>query len=169
MIPRDATEQDLPQILEIYNDVIANSTAIYTEARSSLGDRVEWFNARKRRGYPVLVVQSGTKVAGFASLGEFRAWPGYYYTVEHSVHVHSELRGRGFGRLLLQETISRAEGLGKHVLVAGIDAGNVASLNLHLKLGFETVGRFKEVGRKFGRWLDLIFMQRKLISHSRLI
>jgi len=160
---RDAVEADLPGVLEIYNEVIANSTAIYAEDPSSLEDRLTWFRARREQQYPVLVAVQQEEVLGFTSFGDFRAWPCYGYTVEHSVHVRVDQRGRGLGRHLLQALIPRAEALGKHVLIAGIDADNAPSLRLHQSMGFEKVAHFREVGRKFDRWLDLVFMQRFLI------
>ena len=108
--------------------------------------------------------RSTSEILGFASFGDFRAWPCYLHTAEHSIHVRADRRGRGIGRALLAALISRAADLGKHVLVAGIDADNVGSLKLHRDLQFEQVAHFREVGRKFGRWLDLVFMQRFLAA-----
>ena len=158
----DATEDDLPGILAIFNDVIATTTAVYREEPVSLEERRSWMRARVAAGYPVLVAHDAHGVAGFASFGEFRAWPCYRHTVEHTVHVRSDARGRGTGRTLLEALLARATALGKHVLVAGIDADNAVSLRLHQRLGFEEVGRFREVGHKFNRWLDLVFLQRLL-------
>jgi L-amino acid N-acyltransferase len=161
---RGATEADLPEILEIYNEVIANSTAIYSEQPVPLEDRVNWFRTRREQQYPVLVATDASGVIGFASFGDFRAWPCYRFTVEHSVHVRADQRSRGIGRALIEALLPEASRLGKHVLIAGIDAGNIASLALHRRLGFEQVAHFREVGRKFDRWLDLVFMQRLLDS-----
>jgi L-amino acid N-acyltransferase YncA len=161
---RDAVEGDLPGVLDIYNEVIANSTAIYAEEPVSLEDRLAWFRARQAQNYPVLVASDASGVLGFTSFGDFRAWPCYLYTVEHSIHVRADRRGRGIGRALLEMLIPRAAAMGKHVLVAGIDADNVGSLKLHRDLRFEEVAHFREVGRKFNRWLDLVFMQRFLAA-----
>jgi phosphinothricin acetyltransferase len=109
-----------------------------------------------------MVAVEADQVLGFTSFGDFRAWPCYRYTVEHTVHVRSDQRGRGLGSQLLQALIPRAQALGKHVLVAGIDADNAVSLQLHQSMGFERVAHFRQVGRKFDRWLDLVFMQRFL-------
>ena len=158
----DATEGDLPGILAIFNDVIATTTAVYREEPVSLDERRTWMRSRLAAGYPVLVAKDAQGVAGFASFGEFRAWPCYRHTVEHTVHVRSDVRGQGIGRTLLEALVARASTLGKHVLVAGIDADNAVSLRLHQRLGFEEVGRFREVGHKFDRWLDLVFLQRLL-------
>lgn len=159
---RDATEEDLPAVLGIYNDVVATSTAIYTEVPATLADRQAWWQSRVAQGYPVLVSADETGIVGFASFGDFRAWPCYRFTVEHSVHVRSDRRGRGVGEMLMRSLIPRATGLGKHVLIAGVDGENAASLRFHERLGFERVAHFKQVGFKFGRWLDLVFLQRFL-------
>jgi L-amino acid N-acyltransferase len=164
---RDAVECDVPGILEIYNDVIANSTAIYTEKPVSLPDRLAWFKARQEQKYPVLVATDATGVLGFISFGDFRAWPCYQYSVEHSVHVRADRRGRGIGGALLEVIVPRASALGKHVLIAGIDADNRSSIKLHARAGFTHVAHFREVGRKFDRWLDLVFMQRFLNQQVR--
>jgi L-amino acid N-acyltransferase len=160
---RAAREADLPGVLAIYNDVIASSTAVYTSQPATLEERRAWFSARSSQGFPVLVAIDDGGVLGFASFGEWRgAWPGYRYTVEHSVHVRGDVRGRGVGRLLVEALFPQALALGKHVMIGGIDAANDASIRFHARLGFERVACFREVGHKFGRWLDLIFMQRFL-------
>jgi phosphinothricin acetyltransferase len=160
---RPALRSDLPQILAIYNEIIENSTAVYSLVPTTLEERTAWFDARERAGFPVLVAVDGGQVLGFSSFGEFRgAWPGYRYSVEHSVHVRADQRGRGLGRALLQALFPLAVQIGKHIMIGGIDADNAASIRLHEQLGFEKVAHFREVGHKFGRWLDLVFMQRYL-------
>lgn len=159
----DATEDDLPGILSIFNEVIAHTTAVYREQPVTLEERRSWMGSRLSQAYPVLVARDGKDVLGFASFGEFRAWPCYRNTVEHSVHVRADVRAQGIGRSLVEALLPRAQRLGKHVMVAGIDADNAASRRLHERLGFDEVGRFREVGRKFDRWLDLLFMQRLLV------
>jgi phosphinothricin acetyltransferase len=156
----DAEEEDLPAILAIYNDVIVTSTAIYSDTPVTLADRETWLRARRGQGYPVLVARDASGIAGYASFGDFRGWPGYRFTVEHSVHVRADCRGRGIGPQLVEALFPRARGLGKHVIVGGIDADNAASLRMHERLGFERTAHMKQVGWKFGRWLDLVFMQR---------
>ena len=162
MLLRDATEADLPAILAIYNDVIANSNAVYTETLSTLEDRRAWLALRATQGYPVLVAADDGQVAGFASFGDFRPYPGFRTTVEHSVHIHRDWRGKGLGRLLVEALCERAAALGKHVMVGAIDGANAASIRLHEKLGFKEVGRMPEAAIKRGQWLDLVFMQRVL-------
>jgi L-amino acid N-acyltransferase len=157
---RDAQESDLPGLLEIYNEVIANSTAVFSHTAATLEDRREWWLGRVAMGYPVLIAMQASQVLGFATFADFRSWSGYRFTVEHTVHVRHDVRGRGIGRELLIQLLPRAATLGKHVMVAGVDAANAASIRFHERLGFEQVGRLREVGFKFGRWLDLIFLQR---------
>jgi phosphinothricin acetyltransferase len=156
---REATAQDVPAILAIYNEVIATTTAVYRDDPADLEDRVAWWHDRQRQGYPVLVAADGGDVVGFASFGDFRNWPGYRFTVEHSVHVRADRRGEGVGHALMVALMDRAQRLGKHVMVAGVDAENAASLRFHQRLGFVPVAHLREVGFKFGRWLDLVFLQ----------
>jgi phosphinothricin acetyltransferase len=158
----DATEADLAGLLGIYNDVIATSTAIYSDVPVTLEERRQWWRSRTAQGYPVLAARDAHGVAGFATFGDFRAWPGYRFTVEHSVHVRANGRGQGVGTLLVQALLPRAAALGKHVMMAGVDADNAASIHFHERLGFERSGHLREVGYKFGRWLDLVFLQRRI-------
>ena len=159
----DATDDDVPAVVAIYNQVLLTSTAIYREEPATIEERQAWNETRKKNGYPLLVARTDdAPVAGFATFGDFRAWPGYRFTVEHSVHIAEGLRGQGIGTALMQVLLERGTALGKHVMVAGIDADNGASIRMHERLGFEQTGHLKEVGFKFGRWLDLVFMQRRL-------
>lgn len=158
-----ARSEDLSEILAIYNEVIRNSTAVYTEVEYDEERGRAWFEAKLASGYPFIVARDSAGVAGFGALGDFRAWPCYRHTVEHSVHVRADCRGRGHGRALVLDLMARAAGLNKHVMVGGVDADNGASIGLHRSLGFQDVGRFKEVGFKFGRWLDLLFLQCMLL------
>jgi phosphinothricin acetyltransferase len=159
---RPAITADLAAITAIYNQVIATSTAVYSDDPVTADERAGWLAARQAQGYPVLVAEVGGEVGGFASFGDFRAWPGYRFTVEHSVHVADGLRGRGLGAHLVEALFPLARALGKHVMVAGIDADNAGSIRFHARLGFERVAHFREVGFKFGRFLDLVFLQRRL-------
>jgi len=157
---RDAAESDLPGLLVIYNDVIATSTAVYSYQAVSLEERTQWWRARVGQGYPVLVALDQSGVLGFSTFGDFRTWPGYRFTVEHSVHVRQDRRGHGVGKELVKALFPRAEALGKHVMIAGVDAANEASIRFHERLGFEKAAHLREVGHKFDRWLDLVFLQR---------
>lgn len=159
---RDATVDDLSGIMEIYNDAVLNTTAIWNDVLVDLENRKEWFAARKSRGFPVIVATLDGKVAGYASYGDWRAFDGYRHTREHSVYVHKDARGHGIGKKLMQALIDHAAGNDVHVLIAAIEAENIASIRLHESLGFRVVGRFSEVGTKFGRWLDLTCMELKL-------
>lgn len=164
---RTAEDDDLASILEIYNHAVRTTTAVYTEEEVTLENRRAWLRARQELGYPVLVASdenddAPARIVGFASFGEFRPWPGFRYTVEHSVYVRDDARGQGIGALLVSALLEEAKALGKHVMVAGIDAANPASIRLHEKLGFEKTGLMHAVGFKFGRWLDLQWMQKTL-------
>ena len=160
MIIRDAQEADLPGIAAIYNHAVAHTTAIWNDAPVDIANRRAWLSDRNRAGYPVLVAaDDGDAVLGYASFGDWRAFDGYRHTVEHSVYVREDQRGAGIGRALMLALIERARQLGKHVMVAGIEAGNTASIRLHETLGFRQVGLLPQVGAKFGAWLDLAFLQ----------
>lgn len=157
---RDAVEADVPAITSIYNHAVEHSTAIWNEKTVDVADRIAWLNTRRSAGYPVLVAVDDTaQVLGYASFGDWRAFDGYRHTVEHSVYVRADRRGGGAGLALMTELLERARQLDKHVMVAGIEAGNEPSIRLHEKLGFTRVGLLPQVGTKFGRWLDLAFLQ----------
>jgi L-amino acid N-acyltransferase YncA len=158
---------DLPAILAIYNDAVLHTTASYDYEPSTLEQRARWFEQHREQGMPVLVARDANdKVIGWGSLSKFRDKIGYQYTVEHSVYIAPDERGKGVGRLLVLALIEAARALGKHVLVGGVDASNEASLRLHQKLGFEPVAHFRQVGYKFDHWLDLIFFQKILDSEA---
>jgi L-amino acid N-acyltransferase YncA len=155
-----AARGQLSEIRDIYNEVIRNTTAVFSDVEVTLEDREAWFDAKRAAGFPVLAAADPSGVVGFGTLGAFRTWPGYRYSVEHSVHVRADRRGRGVGRALVQALLQEAARMQKHVMIAGIDAQNVTSIALHEKLGFRVAGELKEVAFKFGGWLDLKFMQR---------
>jgi phosphinothricin acetyltransferase len=159
---RDAASADLAAILAIYNDVVTNTTAIYDERASTFDERQAWFEARSHHGLPVLVAESDAEVVGFSTFGEWRSRWGYRYTVEHSVHVRADCRGRGLGRGLIEALFPRAAALGMHAMIGHIDSGATASLRLHEKLGFRTIGTFREVARLRDRWLDVVAVQRDI-------
>lgn len=154
---RNATPQDLPAILEIYNDAIINTTAIYDYKPHTLAERQAWYEKKLSEGFPVLVFEENTLPVGFASFGTFRPFPAFKYTIEHSVYVHKEHRGKKVGTSLLQELLAVAQNQGYATVVAGIDASNEGSRYLHEKLGFTYAGTIHKAGYKFGKWLDLVF------------
>lgn len=159
---RHATGQDLPRLLEIYNDIILNTTAVYDYEPHTLDMRRQWWETKKSQGFPVFVAEQQEKILGFSSIGPFRAWAAYKYSAENSVYVAAEARGMGVGKLLIPPLMDAAKKLGLHTIIAGIDATNEASLRLHRSFGFEEVAHFKEVGWKFERWLDLKFLQKMI-------
>ena len=156
---RNATEEDLPAMLEIYNEIIINTMAVWHEQPHTLEMREEWFSQKKEQGFPVLVAELNGLVVGFSTIATFRPWSGFRFTVENSVYVRPENRGQGVAKLLLPALIDAAKLLNIHAIVAGIEATNEVSISLHEKFGFIEVAHFKEVGFKFGKWMDLKFMQ----------
>lgn len=162
VIIRPADRADLPAVLAIYNDAVLHTTAIWNDTAVDLEDRERWFQQRTEGGYPVLAADFGGAVVGYASYGPFRPFAGYRHSAELSIYVAQNHRGKGIGRLLMVALLREAEARGIHALLAGIEAENSASIALHRAFGFSEVGRLPEVGQKFGRWLDLVFMQRLL-------
>ncbi|MFK8331131.1 GNAT family N-acetyltransferase [Pseudomonas sp. BJa5] len=158
---RDAVTADLPGIRDIYNDAVLNTTAIWNEQPVDLANRQAWFDARQAQRYPILVAVDAVAgdVLGYASFGDWRPFEGFRHTVEHSVYIRSDQRGNGLGPALMSALIERARACDKHVMVAAIESGNAASIRLHERLGFTLNGQMPQVGVKFGRWLDLTFMQ----------
>ena len=156
---RSATETDLLQMLDIYNEIIANTTAVFQYDPHTLEMRKEWFAQKKKDGFPVFVAEENNEVVGFSTIGAFRNWQAYQYSVENSVYVRTDMRGKGIGKLLLQATIDAAKKMKMHTIIAGIDASNETSIAMHKQFGFVEVAYFKEVGYKFDRWLDLKFLQ----------
>lgn len=156
---RPAGQSDLPAILAIYNDAVQHTTASYDLEPTTLAQRAAWFDERVAQGFPVLVAADGAEVVGFGSFGRFRDKAGYRYSVEHSVYVAPGRRGQGIGKALVAELIGLARAQGKHAMIGGVDAENEGSLHFHRSLGFVEVARFREVGHKFGRWLDIIFVE----------
>jgi phosphinothricin acetyltransferase len=156
---RDATEADLAAIRDIYNHAVEHTTAIWNEVLIDVDNRRAWLELRRAKGFPVLVAERAGQVAGYASYGDWRAFDGYRHTVEHSVYVDKDCRGAGIGKRLMQALIDHARGNDKHVMIAAIEAENQPSIALHERLGFRLVGIHREVGIKFGRWLDLAMME----------
>ncbi|HEX3777360.1 MAG TPA: GNAT family N-acetyltransferase [Polyangiaceae bacterium] len=153
-------EEHAGAILEILNDAILNSTAVYDYEPRTKESIVEWFSAKRNGSFPVLgAIDDDGALLGFASYGTFRSRAAYKYSVEHSVYVARERRGIGVGSALMQRLIAAAMAQELHVLVGGIDAANRASIVFHEKLGFVHAGTIAHAGFKFGRWLDLAFYQ----------
>jgi L-amino acid N-acyltransferase len=150
-------------ILDILNEAILHSTAVYDYQPRPPEAMRAWFAAKRANDWPVLGLEDDAGVLlGFASYGSFRAWPAYKYTVEHSIYVHRLHRGRGHAGTLLTALVDAARQRQMHTMIGGIDADNAASLALHRRHGFEACGLVRHAGYKFGRWLDLAFMQRIL-------
>jgi len=166
-IIRDAVAADAAGILPMYNYAVRETTAIFDTTPSDLAGREAWLAKRQGGGFPVLVAEVDGAIAGFASFGEFRAWDGYRFTVEHSIYVDPARHREGIGRALLAALIERARASGKHAMMAGIAAENAGSIALHQALGFREVGRIPQVAEKFGRWLDLVFLQLLLDDRVR--
>jgi phosphinothricin acetyltransferase len=156
---RELEDADLGAMTAIYNDAVVNTTAIWNDAIVDVENRRAWVAARKSLGYPVLIAEIEGAVAGYATFADFRAFDGYRFTIEHSIYVDQQFRRRGVARALLPALIDGARAIGKHVMLGAIAADNEASIRLHAEAGFVEVGRLPQVGRKFDRWLDLVFMQ----------
>ncbi len=162
----DASYAD--QILAIFNDAILNSTALYDYKPRTKESMGQWFENKRKGSFPVIgAVDDSGELLGFGSYGTFRAWPAYKYSVEHSIYVAAPHRGRGLGKILLQETVNSAREQNYHVLIGGIDSQNTVSIRLHKHFGFEHAGTIRQVGFKFGRWLDLDFYQLVLGTPER--
>lgn len=148
------------EVLDILNEAIVNSTAVYDYKPRATESMVAWFHAKQAGRYPVIgAIAEDGRLLGFASYGSFRAWPAYKYSVEHSVYVHKDHRGKGIGLALMRELIEAAQKQQYHVMIGGIDLANRGSIALHEKLGFFHAGTVQHAGFKFGRWLDLAFYQ----------
>jgi phosphinothricin acetyltransferase len=160
---RPATTADIAAISALYNATIPTTTAAWTEQPETVDERARWFEEQRLAGHATLVADDGGTIAGFTAFGDFRdtaKWPGYRYVVELSIHVDEAHWGRGIGRALVTALIAEARAAGKTQIVAGVDGDNLASIRFHEALGFREVGRMPSIGYKFGRWLDLVLVQR---------
>jgi L-amino acid N-acyltransferase YncA len=162
---REAVEADLPAIVELQNALLSTTTVEWTETPHTVSVRADWFRRQRARHYPVLVAVAAGEVVGWCSFGDFRdttKWPGYRYTVEHTIHVREDNWGNGVGRSLMTSLLESAQSLGKHVMVGAVTAENEAPIRFHERLGFVEVARMPQVGVKFGRWLDLALLQKHM-------
>ena len=163
MIISDCDRSRAAEILAILNDAIEHSTALYDYRPRPLAAMDGWFDVKERGAYPVIgAIGDDGRLLGFASYGQFRAWPAYKYSVEHSLYVAAAHRGQGIGKALLTALLDRARAQQYHNVIGGIDADNATSIALHERLGFERCGLIRHAGFKFGRWLDLAFYQKLL-------
>ncbi len=159
MLIREARSGDVPAIQGLMNDAITNTTTNYNYKEYTGESVLNWLHKKRVDKKPVFVYELNHKVVAYSSFDVFRGCDAYQYSVEHSVYVHADFQGRGIGKMLLTALIERAQKEGYHTMIAGIDASNQQSYDFHKKLGFREAGRVREVGFKFDRWLDLIFMQ----------
>ena len=150
---REAREDDLPEILEIFNEALINSTATFEPEPQTAGTRREWFRSHGGN-YPIIIAELEDRVVGCCSLSTYSRNKGYSKTVELSVYVDKDFRRRGIGRILMNDIIRRAKDLGHHVILSSIAEDNDPSKRLHRGFGFELVGRLREVGWKFSQWQD---------------
>jgi L-amino acid N-acyltransferase len=155
---RLAKDADLPAINDIYNHYVLRSTCTYQEAPEPIEGRRRWFIEHGPL-HPVTVTEISGEVVGWGALSPFRSRSAFRHTVENALYVRHDLHRRGIGSALLADLITRARALGYHALIAGIDAEQTPSISLHAKFGFQNAARLKEVGFKFNRWLDVIYME----------
>ncbi|MFJ3035945.1 GNAT family N-acetyltransferase [Curtobacterium pusillum] len=156
---RDCEPRDLDVVHALHVDAVLHSTAIWQEEPHPRSYFDGWLAERRADGYPVIVAEVDGRVAGYATYSQWRPHQGYRLTVEHSVYVVEEFRGRGVATTLMGALVERATAEGRHVMIAGICSTNAGSIALHERLGFTTVAVVPEVGRKFDRWLDLTLMR----------
>lgn len=159
---RMAELTDIPSLVNIYNEVVENTTATFEEFPRLVEETEATYRKKQMAGIPWLVAEVGREVVGYGTYGPFRAASGYKTTVEHSLHIKPEHRGRGIGAEILRRLISLARGQGFHVMIGAVDSDNLRSVALHENFGFKKVGELPQVARKFSRWLDLTLMQLNL-------
>ena len=157
-ILRLARVEDLVAINDIYNYYVDHSTCTYQETHEPLDGRRKWF-ANHGPAHPITVATINGRVVGWGSLSMYHPRSAYRLTVENSVYIHHEFQRQGIGSLILADLIERARMIGHRAIIAGADADQLASISLHEKFKFEKVGHLKKVGFKFGRWLDVIYME----------
>lgn len=155
---RNAALEDVPQLLNIYNEAVRSSTATFDLEEQTLDERLAWFETFGDK-YPLIVAETDQEVIGYCCLSPFNKKPAYQHTVELSIYLSSPHRGTGIGSMLMQEIIKRARRLQFHSIISLITSGNEASIKLHQKFGFQFAGKLREVGYKFGEWLDVDYYQ----------
>lgn len=162
MLIRKATEKDLNQINAIYNESVLIETGTFDIIQRSIEERIKWFNNRKEKHIVLVAEDMNGEIAGWASVNAYSDRLAFEDTVENSVYVKKTQRGKGLGKILLEELIYHCEKAGVHTIIARVTEENKISIKIHEDLGFETVGIMKEMGKKFGRYLDLRIMQKIL-------
>jgi phosphinothricin acetyltransferase len=158
---RLATIDDAEAIRAIYNPEVLESTVTFDLVPRTLEDQQRWLDEHSG-AHPAVVAEDGESIVGFGSLSEYKPRPAYRTSVEDSVYVHRAYQGRGVGRLILESLLSLATDHGFHAVFARIVGGHEASISLHARCSFELIGTEREVGRKFGQWLDVVIMQKLL-------
>lgn len=156
---RPMTLQDIEKVLEIFNDAIINTTAAYHTEPQTLEEKIQWFNDKQEANDPMFVYEENGEVIGFVTYSRFRPYEGYKYSMEHSIYVDNNHHGKGIGKQLLQKIIEEAKNRGVKTLIAVIDSKNIGSIKMHEKFGFYFAGKLKNVGFKFGKWLDIVYYQ----------
>lgn len=165
VVIREALDSDLPAIVDLQNALLSTAAIEWTETPHTVLERAEWLRRQRTLRNPVLVAIVGHELVGWCTFGDFRdttTWPGYQHTVEHTIHVREDKWGSGVGRLLMSRLLDAATSLHKHVMVGAVTGENEASIRFHERLGFVEVARMPQVGAKFGRWLDLVLLQKRL-------
>ena len=159
---RDATEADIPGILAIWNPVIRDTAITFTDLEKTPQAIAASLAEKRAAGHAFLILEAGGDIGGLATFGPFRSGPGYRHTFEHTILLAPGARGCGQGRALMGALCDRARAAGGHSIFAGVSAENPAGLAFHARLGFVETARLPQVGRKFGRWMDLVLMQKML-------
>lgn len=159
---RPAEEDDIPAILAIWNPIVRCTLATFTDQERTPEVLAALLAERRAAGHAFLVTEESGKVVAFATFGPFRGGPGYRHSFEHTILIAPEARRRGLGRKLMTALEQAARAAGGHVLFAGVSAANPEGLAFHAALGYREAARLSEVGRKFGRWLDLVLMEKRL-------
>lgn len=159
---RPAAEADIPGIAAIWNAVIRDTAITFTDEERSPGSLARLLAERRTAGHAFLVAETEGEIRGFATFGQFRAGRGYRRSFEHTIHLAPEARGRGLGRRLMAALEAEAAAAGGHVMFAGVSGENPAGIAFHAALGYREAARLREVGFKFGRFLDLVLMEKRL-------